>query len=443
MSEVTLSTAERLGTLLDHLGIGQAHVAACMSGDWGQLISNNQERVSSLTVIAPHLNKGIPAGIENFAGPSLVISGDQGASAKQAQALADKLPGSELYSLRDYTSPMWADTVADRQEDVAKGLTDFLERAQQSGNLSDVSPEKGAGECAGLRYNVSGMGPPIVLFPLSLAPSQWAPLVGELAKEFCVIVLGGARIGAVSLLEARAKSGYGQLLSELVDQADINAGETVLEVGCGSGALARHIGRTTGGQNPIVATDLNPYLLSEAKNLASDDSLMDVVSFREANAEALPFPDASFDVSFSCTVMEEGDANRMMSELARVTKPDGRIVAVVRATDVDWWVNVPLPHDERRKLGTFGPQTGAGVGRGGCASSDLYERLIRAGMSLETFGPRFAFYQDGERLDDVLDRLAGVFASSDVKQFRQAVGQAAKQGVLSVGEPFHCSIATR
>jgi hypothetical protein len=40
--------------------------------------------------------------------------------------------------------------------------------------------------------------------------------------------------------------------------------------------------------------------------------------------------------------MEEGDADRMLAELVRVTRPGGRIGAIVRALDLPWCPNLPL-----------------------------------------------------------------------------------------------------
>ena len=320
-------------------------------------------------------------------------------------------------------------------------ICNFLEHVEHQDNLPAASPPEGEGEIAGISYRVQGSGPPLLLLPLSLAPSQWDPLIALLANRHCTILLGGARLGAIALLEARANSGYGRLIAQISDQADLAPGERVLEVGCGSGALARNLARRTDGKIPIVATDLNPYLLSEARELAVSEGLGEFIDFEEANAEALPFPDAKFDACFSCTVMEEGEADRMIAELARVTKPNGRVITVTRATDVDWWVNVSIASEERRKINSLGPSTGAGVGEAGCADASLYHRLLSAGLTPQIIGPQFAIYRDDERLADVLERLAAPLAEREAGQFRIAVNQAKDEGTLFVGEPFHCAIS--
>ena len=51
------------------------------------------------------------------------------------------------------------------------------------------------------------------------------------------------------------------------------------------------------------------------------------IRFLPGNAEALTFPDASFDAVFSVTVLEECDADRALAEMRRVLRPGGRLVA--------------------------------------------------------------------------------------------------------------------
>ena len=105
----------------------------------------------------------------------------------------------------------------------------------------------------------------------------------------------------------------------------IQPGQIVLEVGGGSGVVLREIARRTSGTNRIIDIDINPYLLREAASLSKQAGLADQITFQEGQAEALPLPENSVDVALSFTVMEEGNADRMLAELVRVTKPGGRV----------------------------------------------------------------------------------------------------------------------
>jgi hypothetical protein len=102
-------------------------------------------------------------------------------------------------------------------------------------------------------------------------------------------------------------------------------------------------------------------LLREAAALAAREGLAERIEFREGSAEALPLADASIDVALALTVMEEGDADRMMAELMRVTCPGGRIGAIVRAQDMSWWSNLPLNPALRAKVDRAGVLGGGGI----------------------------------------------------------------------------------
>jgi SAM-dependent methyltransferase len=156
------------------------------------------------------------------------------------------------------------------------------------------------------------------LIPLSLAPSQWDPLIATLSARYCTISLGGPLLGVVGVLEERGHSNYLTIVKGLLDLVDIRPNEVVLEVGGGSGVIIREIVRRTAGANPIIDVDISPYLLREAEALTKQAGLADRISFQAGNAEAIPLDDDSVDVALSFTVMEEGDADRMLSELVRV-----------------------------------------------------------------------------------------------------------------------------
>ena len=218
MTSPISSPADRIEILLRHFGLERVHVAACMSGDWRGLITASGDRLCSLTLVNPHLNKGIPDRLDAFRPPCLVVTGDQGAPGQRARDLASRFAHGEVFELGNYFSPAWADTIADRTADIAGAIGDFLARAEREGGAPAALAADGEGEFAGLRYRIQGQGPTILLLPLSLAPSQWEPLVPLLSNRYTVVVLGGEHLGIIPLLEGRAKSGYGELIAHLLDR---------------------------------------------------------------------------------------------------------------------------------------------------------------------------------------------------------------------------------
>jgi ubiquinone/menaquinone biosynthesis C-methylase UbiE len=113
-----------------------------------------------------------------------------------------------------------------------------------------------------------------------------------------------------------------QLVGErLVDAIDIRAGERVLDVAAGNGnatlAAARQFAQVT-------STDYVPALLERAKERANAERLP--VKFQQADAEALPFADGSFDTALSTFgVMFTPHQEKSSSEMTRVVRKGGRI----------------------------------------------------------------------------------------------------------------------
>ncbi len=108
----------------------------------------------------------------------------------------------------------------------------------------------------------------------------------------------------------------------LVDALQIVPGERVLDVACGSGNAALAAARRAWGNT--VGADFVPALLERGRERAAAERLE--VEFVEADAQALPFEDASFDVVTSVFgAMFGPDQQKTANELLRVTKPGGRI----------------------------------------------------------------------------------------------------------------------
>jgi len=108
---------------------------------------------------------------------------------------------------------------------------------------------------------------------------------------------------------------------ELCEALDVHSGQKVLDVAAGNGNVSLAAARRW---CDVVATDYAPLLLERARERAAAERLN--IEFREADAEALPFQDGSFDVVVSTFgVMFTPDQDRAAAELIRVCKPGGKI----------------------------------------------------------------------------------------------------------------------
>lgn len=111
------------------------------------------------------------------------------------------------------------------------------------------------------------------------------------------------------------------------DTVQPRAGRRILDVGCGTGTAEVHLSRLHLSQVSFVAVDLMADRAREALAAARAHNIR--ASFAAADARALPFADRSFDSAFCVAVLQHiNDVGAAVRELARVTRPGGRIVAV-------------------------------------------------------------------------------------------------------------------
>jgi ubiquinone/menaquinone biosynthesis C-methylase UbiE len=113
-----------------------------------------------------------------------------------------------------------------------------------------------------------------------------------------------------------------QIVGEALCEAlDVRSGQKVLDVAAGNGNASLAAARRW---CDVTATDYVPALLERARERAAADRLP--IEFREADAEALSFSDATFDVVVSTFgVMFTPDQERAAAEMVRVCKPGGKI----------------------------------------------------------------------------------------------------------------------
>jgi SAM-dependent methyltransferase len=108
---------------------------------------------------------------------------------------------------------------------------------------------------------------------------------------------------------------------QLCETLDLRAGSTVLDIAAGNGNVSLAAARRW---CDVTSTDYVPALLARGRERAEAERLP--ITFREADVEALPFPDESFDVVVSTFgVMFTPDQNKAASEMLRVCRSGGRI----------------------------------------------------------------------------------------------------------------------
>jgi SAM-dependent methyltransferase len=438
-----MTTVERLLAVWEHLELEAAHVATQMAADVAELVAKHPNRVAGVVLCVP--TRLDPAPFEKVAGRLLMLAGDRGLTTTVTDNAAKRLAGSRVHILDGYEAVGWSDVAADRTAELATAMRAFLEgvTAADGGPGASVPrrPTR-SGLHAGVSYRIEGQGPALVLLPFFLAPSQWAPILPELAQRFTVVTLGGAHLGGVAALEDRARAPtYQAMFRTLTDLLQIETGQSILDVGCGAGSLDRMLVRWHKPTPPMQAVDVNGFLLAEAAALADAEGLSAAIQFSKGSAVALPFGDAVFDRVFSVTVLEECDADRAIAEILRVTKPGGRIGIIVRAIDLPQWWNVDVTSGLKGKI-DVPPQS---VSAGGVADASLYARMRRAGLEdLVCFPSLVTFDRPGSpmwryREDHVVAQLTGAQRA----EWQQAKARTHAQGVLVMASPMHCAVGRK
>ncbi|WP_168342802.1 class I SAM-dependent methyltransferase [Rhizobium laguerreae] len=121
----------------------------------------------------------------------------------------------------------------------------------------------------------------------------------------------------------------GPFREKILRMACLQPGETVLDVGCGTGTTAMLAKQKVGSEGIVHGIDASPEMIARASAKARKAGV--AVTFEVASAQALPFPAAQFDVVLTTLMLHHlsGEARRQLArEIQRILKPTGRVLAV-------------------------------------------------------------------------------------------------------------------
>jgi SAM-dependent methyltransferase len=117
---------------------------------------------------------------------------------------------------------------------------------------------------------------------------------------------------------------FGQWVTKVADAANIQPGQRVLDVACGTGVLSREVASRVTPSGYVAGLDPNPGMLAVAEELTPE------IDWKRGVAESLPFPDESFDTVVSqFGLMFFSDRHQAVREMLRVLSPGGRMVVAV------------------------------------------------------------------------------------------------------------------
>jgi SAM-dependent methyltransferase len=239
------------------------------------------------------------------------------------------------------------------------------------------------------------------------------------------------RISQIYLRELDRR--FAPVIEQVIRRADLRPGNSVLDLGTGTGAVALKAAPIVGESGRVTGADIGTDMLNLARERAADLGSANV-DFREGGAEAIPAEDVSFDaVLASLSLMYVIDRAAAARECARVLRPGGRFVAAVWARPEE--CDIVL---FQQTAGRFAPAPPApGVGPGALAdTAPFVTQLVEAGIdaSVETESLGFDF----DDFASAWDVLAGVTTASLDAERREEAKRAVQAAMWPEGKgPRH------
>lgn len=110
-------------------------------------------------------------------------------------------------------------------------------------------------------------------------------------------------------------------------QSSVRPGQAVLDLAGGTGDLAREFSKKVGSKGQVILADINHAMLTQGRARLTDQGIIHPLTFVQADAENLPFPDDSFDcISMAFGLRNVTDKLQALQSMWRVLKPGGKVL---------------------------------------------------------------------------------------------------------------------
>ncbi|ADZ92687.1 bifunctional demethylmenaquinone methyltransferase/2-methoxy-6-polyprenyl-1,4-benzoquinol methylase UbiE [Marinomonas mediterranea] len=114
-----------------------------------------------------------------------------------------------------------------------------------------------------------------------------------------------------------------------ISQSGVRSGQTVLDIAGGTGDLTLKFARLVGSEGQVVLADINDSMLKVGRDKLANKGVVGNVKCVQANAEALPFPDNTFDcITIAFGLRNVTDKSKALASMYRVLKPGGRLLVL-------------------------------------------------------------------------------------------------------------------
>jgi len=114
-----------------------------------------------------------------------------------------------------------------------------------------------------------------------------------------------------------------------IDCSGVRSGQRVLDLAGGTGDLTAKFSRLVGESGEVVLADINDSMLKVGREKLRNIGIIGNVSYVQANAEALPFPDNTFDcITIAFGLRNVTDKDKALRSMYRVLKPGGRLLVL-------------------------------------------------------------------------------------------------------------------